>query len=144
MKFWSKLPALVLLMAASFFPNDGFGDESTRPGKPNFVWIVSEDNSTHYLDHFFAGGAATPNISKMAKQGLTFRNAFSNSPVCSVARTTLATSCYAPRIGTQFHRRYQLAPMPHPLKMFPAYLRTAGYYTTNNCKKRRRRRNPNE
>lgn len=25
--------------------------------RPNIVWIVSEDNSIHYLDHFFEGGA---------------------------------------------------------------------------------------
>jgi uncharacterized sulfatase len=103
--------------------------------RPNIVWIVSEDNSIHYLDHFFAGGAKTPNIEALAAHGLTFDHAFSNAPVCSVARTTLATGCYGPRIGTQFHRRYQLAPMPEDLRMFPAYLREAGYYTTNNSKK---------
>lgn len=103
--------------------------------RPNIVWIVSEDNSIHYLEHFFAGGAKTPNIEALAAHGLTFNHAFSNSPVCSVARTTLATGCYGPRIGTQFHRRYKLAAMPEGLRMFPAYLRDAGYYTTNNSKK---------
>ncbi len=103
--------------------------------RPNVVWIVSEDNSVHYLDHFFPGGAKTPNIESLAEQGLTFVHAFSNAPVCSVARSTLATGCYAPRIGTQFHRRYKMAPMPEGLRMFPAYLREAGYYTTNNSKK---------
>ncbi len=103
--------------------------------RPNIVWIVSEDNSIHYLEHFFEGGAPAPNIEAMATHGLTFNNAFSNAPVCSVARTTLATACYGPRIGTQFHRRYAMAPMPQGLRMFPAYLRDAGYYTTNNSKK---------
>ena len=103
--------------------------------RPNVVWIVSEDNSIHYLRHFFPGGAVAPNIEALAAGGLTFDHAFSNAPVCSVARTTLATACYGPRIGTQFHRRYRLAPMPNGLKMFPAYLRDAGYYTTNNSKK---------
>jgi arylsulfatase A-like enzyme len=103
--------------------------------RPNVVWIVSEDNSIHYLRHFFEGGAAAPNIEALAANGLTFDHAFSNAPVCSVARTTLMTSCYGPRIGTQYHRRYKLAPMPDGLKMFPAYLRDAGYYTTNNRKK---------
>ncbi len=103
--------------------------------RPNIVWIVSEDNSIHYLEHFFPGGAAAPNIESLAAHGLTFDHAFSNAPVCSVARTTLATACYGPRIGTQFHRRYQLAPMPEGLRMFPAYLRQAGYYTTNHSKK---------
>ena len=103
--------------------------------RPNIVWIVSEDNSIHYLDHFFDGGAQAPNIEALAAHGLTFDHAFSNAPVCSVARTTLATCCYGPRIGTQFHRRYKLAAMPEGLQMFPAYLRDAGYYTTNNSKK---------
>ncbi|MBC8876137.1 MAG: sulfatase-like hydrolase/transferase [Planctomycetes bacterium] len=103
--------------------------------RPNVVWIVSEDNSVHYLEHFFTGGAKAPNIEALAKHGLTFDNAFSNGPVCSVARTTLATACYGPRIGTQFHRKYKMAPMPEGLRMFPAYLRDAGYYTTNNSKK---------
>ena len=102
--------------------------------RPNIVWIVSEDNSVHYLRHFSPGGAETPAIEALAAHGLTFDNAFSNAPVCSVARTTLATMCYAPRIGTQFHRRYKSPPMPDGLRMFPEYLRKAGYYTTNNSK----------
>jgi uncharacterized sulfatase len=102
--------------------------------RPNVVWIVSEDNSVHYLKHFFPGGAETPAIEALAAHGLTFDHAFSNAPVCSVARTTLATMCYGPRIGTQFHRRYKSPPMPDGLRMFPEYLRKAGYYTTNNSK----------
>lgn len=102
--------------------------------RPNFVWILSEDNSKHYLRLFDPTGAPTPHIEEMAKDGLVFNHAFSNAPVCSVARTTLITSCYGPRIGTQFHRRSAMAPMPKGLKMFPAYLRAAGYHTTNRSK----------
>ncbi len=103
--------------------------------RPNIVWIVSEDNSMHYLRHFFPGGAETPAIEALAAQGLTFDHAFSNAPVCSVARTTLITGCYGPRIGTQYHRRNAEAKLPEDLRMFPAYLRAAGYHTTNNSKK---------
>jgi uncharacterized sulfatase len=71
----------------------------------------------------------------MAAEGITFDHAFSNAPVCSVARTTLATGCYAPRIGTQYHRRYAEAAQPDGLRLFSAYLREAGYYTSNNSKK---------
>ncbi len=103
--------------------------------RPNFVWILSEDNSKHFLRHFDPAGAPAPQIEALAKEGLTFDGAFSNSPVCSVARTTLITSCYAPRIGTFHHRNSFLVPMPEGVRMFPAYLREAGYYTTNNAKK---------
>lgn len=102
--------------------------------RPNIVWIVSEDNSKHYLKHFDENGASAPNIEALAAQGLTFTRAFSNAPVCSVARTTLATGCYAPRLGTQFHRRAKPAELPADLRAFSAYLRDAGYYTTNHSK----------
>lgn len=103
--------------------------------KPNFVWLISEDNSKHFLKLFDEHGAETPEIAKLASHGLIFEHAFSNSPVCSVARSTLITSCYGPRIGTQYHRRSAMVPMPDGVRMFPAYLRDAGYYTTNNSKK---------
>jgi len=102
--------------------------------RPNIVWIVSEDNSKHWLRLYEEGGAAMPNIEKLAESGLVFQNAFSNAPVCSVARSTLITGSYAPRIAAQYHRRAATAPMPEGLRMFPHYLREAGYYTTNNSK----------
>lgn len=103
--------------------------------RPNFLWLISEDNSKHFLRLFDPSGAPTPRIAELAKEGFLFEHAFSNSPVCSVARTTLMTSCYAPRIGTQYHRRSQLAPLPDGVQMFPKHLRGAGYYTTNKRKK---------
>ncbi|MFQ5731475.1 MAG: sulfatase [Planctomycetaceae bacterium] len=112
-----------------------FGTSAPAADRPNFVWLISEDNSKHYLKLFDRNGAETPRIAEMAKQGLLFEHAFSNAPVCSVARTTLITGCYGPRIGTQFHRKSTIVPMPAGLRMFPAYLRKAGYYTTNNRKK---------
>lgn len=107
--------------------------DSIAADRPNVVWIVSEDNSIHYMNLFFQGGADTPNIAALADDGLTFRNAFSNAPVCSVARTTLATGCLGPRIGTQYHRRYKTSTL-HGQKLFTEYLRNAGYYTSNNSK----------
>ncbi|MDG2389223.1 MAG: sulfatase-like hydrolase/transferase [Planctomycetaceae bacterium] len=113
----------------------GFVSSLQAADRPNFLWILSEDNSKHFLKLFDEHGAETPNIAKLAEQGLIFNHAFSNSPVCSVARTTLITSVYAPRLGTQYHRKIYTVPMPEGWKMFPAYLNDAGYYTSNNSKK---------
>ena len=108
--------------------------ESIEQSYPNIVWLTTEDNSPHHMKLYNAEGAAMPTIEKLAKEGIVFDNAFSNAPVCSVARSTLITGCYAPRIFTQFHRRAQHVPLPKGLMPFPFYLKQAGYYTTNNHK----------
>jgi len=102
--------------------------------RPNIVWLLSEDNSVHYQQHYGAKHGPTPNLTLLAKDGLTFEHAFSNSPVCSVARTTLMTGMLAPRIGFQYHRKITQTNLPPGAKMFPVYLRKAGYYCTNSVK----------
>ncbi len=102
--------------------------------KPNIVWITSEDNSKHYMKLFDAHGIETPNIKELADNGLIFTHAFSNTPVCSAARSTLISGCYGPRLASHYHRKIKQVPMPDGLEMFPVYLRRAGYYTTNNHK----------
>ncbi|MDP6354374.1 MAG: sulfatase [Planctomycetota bacterium] len=103
--------------------------------KPNFAWILSEDNSIHYLRLYGYELGATPAIESLAKEGIVFDHAFSCGPVCSVARSTLATGCLAPRVGFQYHRKSAMANLPQGALMFPAYLKQAGYFTTNNSKK---------
>ena len=108
--------------------------QAQKQDRPNIVWLVSEDNSKHYLSLYDRGGASMPNVERLARNGLVFNHAFSMAPVCSVARSTIISGCYAPRIGAQYHRRSRLVPMPEGLEMFPYYLREAGYYATNNAK----------
>ena len=101
---------------------------------PNFVWLTSEDNSVHFSRIYSEAGISMPAIEGLAEHGLIFEHAFSNAPVCSVARTTLLAGAYAPRIGAQYHRRSKLVPMPDNGRMYPWYLQQAGYYTSNNSK----------
>ena len=104
--------------------------------RPNFVWFMTEDVSKHYLKLYNGGeyGAVTPNVARLAAEGIVFENAYSNAPVSSAARTTLITGCYAPRFGASFHRKLRPVPLPEGLNMFPAYLRKAGYHTSNAAK----------
>lgn len=136
----SRVPRIVagVLMAIAVVPAHGEEEVNVQATeqlpRPNIIWIMSEDNSQDYLEHFDAAGAATPAIKSMAAHGVTFDRAFSNAPVCSVARTTLITGCYAPRIGAQYHRAMQKVSLPEGIELFPVYLRDLGYYTTNNSK----------
>lgn len=103
--------------------------------RPNFVWLMAEDVAPQFVGLYNGGrGAQTPNLERMAREGVVFNNAYSNAPVSSAARSTLITGCYAPRLGLSWHRNLSLVPIPKSLGMFPAYLRRAGYYTSNAAK----------
>ena len=119
---------LLIILGTIYFENALAAD------RPNFVWFTSEDNSVHFSRIYNESGIRMPTIERLASHGLIFDHAFSNAPVCSVARTTLLTGAYAPRIGAQYHRRSRLVPMPEGAQMYPWYLQQAGYFTTNNSK----------
>ena len=125
---------IILLIILSFFLINCDSQDQTNNEKPNVLWIVTEDNSIHYMNLYTKGGAEMPAISQLANQGVVFNNAFSNAPVCSVARSTIITGVYAPRIGTQYHRKMSKVKLPNGIKPLPTYLSEIGYYTSNNAK----------
>jgi arylsulfatase A-like enzyme len=99
--------------------------------RPNVLWITSEDNSP-YLGCYGDPLAQTPNLDGLATQGVRYRHAFANAPVCSTARTTLITGMYASSLGVHHHR--SSVAIPEQFKLYPEHLRAAGYYCTNNSK----------
>ena len=104
---------------------------SKKPVRPNILWITTEDISPAigaYGDSY----AVTPNIDKLASQGVLYRNAYVPAPICSPARSSVITGINATSLGSQ-HLRSQVA-IPDFIKTLPEYLRDQGYYTTNNDK----------
>ncbi len=99
--------------------------------RPNILWVSSEDNGPHlgcYGDEY----ADTPNIDALATRGIVYLNAWSTAPVCAPARTTIISGMYPPSLGAEHMR--SMVKLPDSIKMFPQYLRDAGYYCTNNSK----------
>ena len=98
---------------------------------PNILWITSEDNGPHlgcYGDEY----AVTPHLDGLAKRGVIYDRCWSNAPVCAPARTTIITGVYPTATGAE-HMRSNVR-MPGFMKMYPQFLREAGYYCTNNSK----------
>jgi len=100
--------------------------------RPNILWITSEDNAWHWIGCYGNEDAKTPTIDKLAAEGVRFEHAYSNAPVCAVARSTLLMGAYAPTMGTQHMRSRH--PVPSKFKPYVSYLREQGYYCTNNRK----------
>lgn len=132
-KILLTLPMIAQIAPA--FASDTQAQSPEANKRPNIVWIVSEDNAKHYMRLFDEHGIATPAIESLAADGITYPNCYSNAAVSSAARSTLITGCYGPRMMSHYHRHIQPAKLPAGVKMFPAYLRNAGYYTVNHAKK---------
>lgn len=99
--------------------------------RPNILWLSAEDMSPH-LGCYGDKHARTPNIDRLAAEGILYENAFSTAPVCAPSRSAIITGVYATSLGTH-HMRSQVV-LPPEIRPFPAYLREAGYYCTNNAK----------
>ncbi len=102
--------------------------EDTRP---NIVWINCEDISPNlgcYGDKY----ATTPNIDKLAKEGIVFTKTFATAPVCTPSRSCLITGLYATSLGTQ-HLRSEVK-IPDFIQTLPEILSSEGYFTTNQAK----------
>ncbi|MEQ9411156.1 MAG: sulfatase [Fuerstiella sp.] len=99
--------------------------------RPNILWITAEDMSPA-LGCYGDSWAVTPHIDRLAAESVKYSHAFATAPVCSPARSTLITGCYATSLGT--HHMRSAMPIPEAVRGFPAYLREAGYFTSNNSK----------
>src|SRR3954451_1146056 len=99
--------------------------------RANILWITCEDISPN-LGCYGDGYAVTPNLDAFAAKGMRYTNVISNAPVCAPARTTIITGLYPPSTGAEHMR--SLVNLPASFRLFPQYLRDAGYYATNNSK----------
>jgi len=104
--------------------------------QPNFVFILADDLG--YADLGCYGGRApcSPEIDRMAREGLRFTNGYANSPVCSPTRFALMTGRYPYRlrggmdepIATRTRGNPDLG-LPPGEPTLPSVLREAGYTT---------------
>jgi len=102
------------------------------PARPNILWFVSEDNNP-FIGAYGDRLAHTPTIDKLAREGVLFRHAYSNAPVCAPSRFGILTGVYPEACAPANHMRAR-ATLPAMLKTYPELLRGAGYYVTNNDK----------
>lgn len=92
---------------------------------PNFVFMISDDQS--YPDAGCYGNKYlhTPNMDRLAREGMRFDRAFAPAPSCSPSRSAILTGESPHETGTsRFH-----SPMPDDQKTILVYLKQRGYYT---------------
>ncbi len=67
--------------------------------KPNIIFIMADDLGYGELGSYGNTFNETPNLDKLAKQGMRFTQAYAAAPICSPTRASLITGQYPARVG---------------------------------------------
>jgi N-sulfoglucosamine sulfohydrolase len=120
------LGLLILSQAASILAAD-------KP-RPNILLLVAEDMSSR-VGAFGDTVAVTPNIDRLAQEGVRYNNVFATAGVCAPSRAAIITGVSQVEIGAQHMRTSSYIQSPYRsvpaanIKAFPELLRAEGYYT---------------
>jgi arylsulfatase A-like enzyme len=109
---------------------------ANEPTRPNILRLVAEDLSPR-IGSFDDPVARTPNLDRLAEEGVRFTNVFTTAGVCAPSRAGLILGRHQISTGTQHMRSSgggYLAVPPPDAKAFPELLRAAGYFTYQNGK----------
>jgi len=111
----------------------GANAEGQRASRPNIVWIVVEDMSCHF-SYQGESTISTPNVDRLAAEGVSFDRAYITCPVCSPSRSAMVTGMYQTSIGAHNHRSFRgdiKHGLPQSVRTVPDLFRHAGYYVCN-------------
>ena len=107
---WYKMPKYISNFTNSTYENVAIewenGPISRTNSKPNIIVVLVDDLGFNQISSYGGGMAngkfKTPNIDKLASDGVLCTNGYSSSPVCSPSRASLLTGRFATRFGYEF------------------------------------------
>ena len=136
--------SVTLLQKACFalsvilFALTGYAQNKSGNKKPNIIYIYADDLGYGELGCYGQQKIKTPNLDKMAIEGIRFTQHYSSAPVCAPSRAALLTGKHT---GHSYIRgNYELGefvdaleggqmPLPEGLRTLPGMLKNVGYTT---------------
>ncbi len=102
------------------------------PARPNFLFIMADDMGYADLSCYGRTEYQTPELDRLAAQGMQFTSAYANSAVCTATRVGLITGRYQYRlpIGLEEPLAFKNLGLPPAHPTIASLLRTAGYKTS--------------
>ena len=96
-----------------------------KAAKPNILFIMADQLAARYLGAYGHKLVKTPNLSRLAAEGVVFENCYSTSPLCAPARATVMNGLLPSRTGVYDNA----AEFPSAIPTWAHYLRLQGYHT---------------
>ncbi len=88
-----------IIMKLLFFSLMALTIHALAAPKPNILIIYTDDQGIGDVSAYRHADVKTPNIDRIAQEGMLFRNMRANCTVCSPSRAALLTGCYPDRVG---------------------------------------------
>jgi arylsulfatase A-like enzyme len=92
--------------------------------RPNILYIMSDDHAAHAISAYGSKINQTPNLDRIAKEGVRFDHVYAVNSICTPSRATILTGKYSHLNGCPTFNRFDGA-QPTVAK----YLQAAGYHT---------------
>ena len=92
--------------------------------RPNILYIMSDDHAAHAISAYGSQVNQTPNLDRLAKEGMRFEHCFAINSICTPSRATILTGKYSHLNGVPTFNRFD-GSQPTVAK----YLQAAGYHT---------------
>jgi arylsulfatase len=96
---FKKIKILVLALVLLTLHQSNTPVKNTASDSPNIILIFMDDMGYGDLSSYGALDINTPNIDRLASEGIRFTNFLSAQAVCSASRAAILTGCYSNRIG---------------------------------------------
>jgi len=103
--------------------SSGAAQSGGKTSRPNLIVYLSDDHGMLFSEPYGAANIHTPNLTKLAADGMKFTHAFNTSPSCGPSRTSLLTALWPARHGAEPNHR---PPKPEVTGL-PSQLKSLGY-----------------
>jgi N-sulfoglucosamine sulfohydrolase len=100
--------------------------------RPNILWLIAEDMGPA-LGCYGQKEVVTPNLDRLAADGVRYTHFYQTAPVCSPSRSAFMTGMYQTTIGAHNHRSHRDDgyALPPGVRVLTEWMRGAGYFTAN-------------
>jgi arylsulfatase A-like enzyme len=108
------------------------GPAARAADRPNVLWLVAEDFGPE-LGCYGTAQVWSPNLDRLAADGVRYTRAYTTAPVCSASRSAFMTGMYQTAIGAHNHRSHRDDGyrLPPGVRLISDWMRDAGYFTAN-------------
>ncbi len=114
--------ALTCLLGSSILHISGAPQSKSK--QPNIVFLMSDDHAAHALSAYGSVINKTPNLDRIANEGMRFDRCFAVNSICTPSRATILTGKYSHINGVPVFNRFD-GSQPTVAK----HLQSSGYYT---------------